>query len=162
MADPSPDLGIDADFDPGEFRRSIRFAMQMGAPPDPDMRLKFMRQPAGRTFWLDGVQLNQTPRLDRDGKPLNPNIEVRRPAAQEYRMPDGSVVDCAIEVQVADAEELPVGNFAPVKVVVTLLDEQYAVVKDCREIVYNGDRYVLGKQPEAFGLFSVGINTMVF
>lgn len=160
--DPDAALGIEAGFDPVEFRNAIHFAMQMGTPPDPDMRLKFMRQPAGRTYWKDGVQLNTTPRTDRDGKPFDPDIEVRKPAPEAYTMPGGGQVDCAIEVTRADADELPVGNFEPTKLIITLLDEEYAVVKDCRQVVYNGDLYRFGYAPEALGLFSVGVNTMIF
>lgn len=162
MVDPNPDLGIDAGFDPAEFRRSIHFAMQMGTPPDPDKRPKFLKKSTSRTYWQNGVQLGSTPRLDRDGKPLDPTIEVRRGATTEYKMPDDSAVDCAIEVARADSDELPVGNFRPTKIVVTLLDDEYEVVRECRELIYNGDRYQFGYEPEAYGLFSVGVHTMIF
>lgn len=156
MANPSDQFGISADFDNEGFRNAIRFAMQMGMNPDTDRRPKFVRKATERTYWKDGVQLDAPPRVDRDGRPLDPQIEMRRGDDQEFD------VDCAIEVDRADAEELPVGNFRPTKVVVTLLDEQYAIVKDCRELIYNGDRYMFGYEPESNGLFSVGVYTMIF
>ncbi len=155
MVKPSDSLGIPVNFDNESFRQAIRFAMQMGTNPDPDKRPIFIRKNQGRTYKKDGVVI-PTPRLDRDGKPFDPEIEV-------VKAPDERVsVDCAIEVERADAEELPVGNFRPTKVVVTLLDDQYEVVNDCRELIYNGDRYLFGYEPESNGLFEVGVYTMIF
>lgn len=155
MANPSDAFGIGVDFDNEGFRNAIHFAMQMGLNPDPDRRPIFIRKGQGRTYRKDG-ELVLNPRLDRDGRPLDPQIDI-------IRTPDTQVMaDCAIEVERADAEELPVGNFRPTKVVVTLLDEDYVKVKDCREMVYNGDRYLFGFEPESNGLFEVGIYTMIF
>lgn len=156
MVQPEDSLGITASFDNDAFRNAVRFAMQMGINPDPDRRPIFIRKATGRTYKKDGVVLGPPPRMDRDGKPLDPDIEV-------IKAPDVQVsVDCAIEVERADAEELPVGNFRPTKVVVTLLDNQYTLVKDCRELLYNGDRYLFGYEPESTGLFEVGVYTMIF
>lgn len=156
MANPSESLGISADFDGEGFRSAVRFAMQMGLNPDPDRRPKFVKKGQGRTYVKNGETLSSAPRLDRDGKPLDPEIEVVKEADQLIS------VDCAIEVERADAEELPVGNFRPTKVIATLLDQQYALVKDCRELIYNGDRYLFGYEPESNGLFDVGVYTMIF
>lgn len=157
MASVDPGLGIDVpDFDGEGFRAAIQFAMQMGAPPDPERRPKFIRKGSGRTYWKDGVQLGAAPRMGREGEPLDPDIEVRTTPDQEIE------VDCAIEIERAEAEELPVGTMRPTKVVATLLDAQYALVEDCRELLYNGDRYVYGYEPEANGLFDVGVHTMIF
>lgn len=156
MATPDAGLGIPVDFDGDGFRRAIKFAMEMGLNPDPDRRPIFIRKSAGRTYEKNGVALTEPPRMDRDGKPLDPEIDV-------IKTPDEEIsVDCAIEVERADAEELPIGNFRPTKVVATLLDEQYVRVKDCRELVYNGDRYLFGYEPESNGLFTVGVYTMIF
>jgi hypothetical protein len=156
MANPSDAFGIAADFDNEGFRNAIHFAMQMGLNPDPDKRPIFIRKGTGRTYFLDGVELTTPPRMDRDGKPLDPEIEVVKEADTQI------TADCAIEVERADAEELPVGNFRPTKVIATLLDQDYELVKDCRELIYNGDRYMFGYEPESNGLFNVGVYTMVF
>lgn len=156
MAIPEDSLGIAVDFDGEGFRNAIRFAMQMGTNPDADKAPIFIQKGLGRTYWKNNVQLITTPRLDRDGQPYDPDIEVRREADDQIR------VDCAIEVVRADAEELPVGAFRLTKLVVTLLDDQYQVVKDCRELLYNGDRYMFGYEPESNGLFDVGVYTMIF
>lgn len=156
MVQPDPALGIAVDFDNDAFRSAIRFAMQMGVNPDPTKRPIFLRKNTARTFWKNGQELADPPRMDRDGKPFDVDIEVRR--GQDEKVS----VDCAIEVERADAEELPVGNFRPVKIVVTLLDEEYQLVSDCRELLYNGDRYMFGYAPEALGLFQTGVFTMIF
>lgn len=156
MAIPDESLGISVDFDGEGFRRAIKFAMEMGTNPDPDKSPIFIRKGQARTYWKDDVQLGSVPRLDRDGQPLDPQIEIRRESDDQV------LVDCAIEVVRADAEELPVGAFRLTKLVVTLLDEQYELVNDCRELLYNGDRYMFGYEPESNGLFDVGVYTMIF
>jgi hypothetical protein len=156
MVQPDPSLGISAAFDSQGFRDAIKFAMQMGTNPNPDRRPIFVKRSGAATYWKNNVQLSTTPRLDRDGIPLDPDVEVRREADQNLE------VDCAIEVVRAEAEELPVGNFRPTKVVATLLDAEYALVQGCRELLYNGDRYVFGYEPESNGLFDVGVYTMIF
>lgn len=160
MVKPDASLGIAASFDAQQFRDAIRFAMQMGTPNDPDRAPLFIRKSSGRRFWLGDVEQfpppNGTLRLDRDGKPLNPDVRVEQTADEKIR------VDCAIEVVRADANELPIGNFRPTKVVCTLLDTEYAQVSGSRELIYNGDQYVYGYEPEANGLFDAGVHTMVF
>jgi hypothetical protein len=59
-------------------------------------------------------------------------------------------------------EELPVGNFRPVKAVVTVLDVDYLLIQDCRELRYNGDRYGYGYEPDDNGLFGVDVHQIVF
>lgn len=163
MVQPDPSLGITADFDNEGFRQAIKFAMQMGVNPDASRTTIFIKKGTGQTYWKNGVQLLTTPRLDRDGRPFDPEVEVRRSADTQIRVGTGEgEVDVAIEVERADAEELPVGNFRPTKVVVTALDVDYAVIKDCRELLYNGDRYMFGYEPESTGLFEVGVYTMIF
>jgi hypothetical protein len=163
MVDPNPALGISADFDADLFRNATKFAMQMGTNPDDTRSAVFLKRGVGATYWKDGVQLGSTPRLDRDGEPLDPEIEVRNAPDVEVRVGQGADdVDVAIEVERADADELPVGNFRPTKVTVTALDVDYAKIKDCREMIYNGDRYQFGYEPESEGLFEVGVYTMIF
>lgn len=157
MATTDPNLGLSVAFDSEGFRQAIRFAMQMGAAPNPALRPTFVFPSTGRTFTKDGVTLDPaTVRTDREGNPLDPTIRgTPTPGVRKQ-------VDCAIEIVRADANEIPVGNFRQTKAVVTLLDEEYEQVKGCRELVYNGDRYVFGYEPEVVGLFDVGTFTMIF
>lgn len=156
MATPDAALGINAAFDSEGFRNAIKFAMQMGAPPDPDKRPKFVRRSTARTYWKDDIELTEPPRMGRDNEPLDPDIEVRTAADEVVE------VDCAIEIDLADADELPVGNFRETKATVTFLDVDYAQIDGCKEMTYNGDRYVYGYEPEAPGLFDVGVHSIIF
>lgn len=149
-------FGISVNFDDDQFRNAVKFAMELGMNPDETRRPIFVKRSTTRTYWKDGVQLTTAPRTDRDGRPLDPDIEVRRDADQEIS------VDCAVEVTEVSQADLPVGNFRPNRLTVTLLDVDYVQVKDCREVIYNGDRYAFTNEPESEGLFSVGVYTMVF
>lgn len=154
---PDSSLGLSVDgFDSEGFRNAVKFSMQIGTPPDPDKRPKFIRRSNVRTYWKNGAQLAEAPRMGREGEPLDPEVEVR------VADPEKLEVDCAVEIVLADANELPVGNFRQTKAKVTLLDVDYAKVTGCKELQYNGDRYLYGYEPEVDGLFDVGIHTMIF
>lgn len=156
MVNPNPNLGISAGFDADQFRNAIRFAMEMGTPPDAAKRAKFIRKNSSeRTYTKNGNPVTN-PRLDRDGNPLDPMIVMTVGEDETIE------VDCAVEVDRADADELPVGNFRPIKAVVTLLDEEYAQVRGCQELIFNERRFRFSYEPEGLGLFEVGVNTMIF
>ena len=83
----------------------------------------------------------------------------------EVRRPDPEIVEdanCAIEIERANADEIPVGKFLNTKAVVTLLDVDYAKIQGCKELRYNGDRYASPTEIEAPGLFDVGIHTIIY
>lgn len=153
---PNPALGLNADFDADGFRNAINFAMEMGFNPDPTRRPVFIKKSTTRTYEKNGLPI-LNPRLDRDGNPLDPEIDV-------IETPDEEIsVDCAIEVEIlGNADELPVGNFKPTRITATLLDHQYALVKDCREMIYNGDKCIYGFEPMSVGLFDVAVHQMIF
>jgi hypothetical protein len=153
----------DPRFDPNVFREAISFAMTMGAPPDPDARAVFVFSQGTRTYWKNGVQLTTTPRLDQDGRPLDPTIQVRaEPAVTKKQGPGADEVDCAIEFDIVNTEELPVGNLRPGRLTVTVLDTDYAKVEGCREVLISGDRYTFQYEPPSMGLFDVGVRQMIF
>lgn len=159
MAIPDPALGIAATFDADRFRSAIRFAMQMGAPPDTALQAVFVFPTTGRTYFQGDATVPLDPatvRLDRDRKPLDPNIRAVDAPPRKVK------VDCAVEIVRADANEIPVGKFLPTKAVVTVLDEEYEQIKGCRELIYNADRYLFGYEPDALGLFDVGTFTLIF
>ena len=150
--------GFDAGgFDAQAFRDAIQFSMQMGAAPEGADQATFIFRSVGpATYWKNGVEVTPAPRLDQDGKPLDPDIEVRQPAPVEMK------VDCAVEFFQASPDELPTGNFLPTKAVLTLLDQDYAKVKGCLDVRLGGDRYRLGYEVPPMGLFDVGIHQLVF
>lgn len=161
MAQPDASLGISAGFPEDLFRNGITFAMQMGAPNLAGRAAVFVKESTAVRYFVGADEVFPPPdgtlRLDREGKPLNANVRMVREQDTEI---EG--IDCAIEIQEADAEELPVGNFRPVKAVVTILDEEYAKIEGARELQFNGDEYAYGYEPETNGLFGVDVHTMIF
>lgn len=157
MGTPDPSLGIPYGFDADAFRNAITFAEQMGAPPNPSRAAMFVRPSFEQTYWKDGVELPEPPPMGRDGQPLDADIEVRRTDPEIIQD-----ANCAVEIERANADELPVGKFLPTKAVVTLLDVDYVKVQGCTELRYNGDRYAYGYEPDALGLFDVGIYVIIY
>ena len=143
-------------FDAAGFRSAIRFAMTMGAPPDPARQAKFVFPSAGKTYWKNDVEITTPPRVDREGKPLDPEIEIVEVPPVEVS------VTCAVEITRADADELPVGRFRATKAIVTILDQEFAQINGCKELVFNLDRYVFGYSQYGLGMFDVGVHTLVF
>jgi hypothetical protein len=164
VAQPNPALGIPAGFDEQAFRNAMAFSMQMGKPNDLDRKPVFLKKSTGRTYSRGGEVLwsgsGQPPpavvRTGRKGEPLDPTIKV---------VPNDDVeveVDCAIEVEDVKQEDLPVGNFKPVKLTVTVLDTEYAKLAGVKELKYNGDHYMKSNEPEIDGLFGVDVHQLVF
>ena len=154
---PSSAFGISADFPKQQFENAIRFAMQMGTPNDPDKRPIFIFPTKEKTYWRDDVQI-PTPHLDADGRPLDPNIEMRisDPIEKEG-------VLCAIEVETSAAVgEIPVGKFPSTRLVITLLEAEWEEVVGCDGVRYNGDYYVYDHEPQNYGLFDSNVHTMIF
>ena len=143
-------------FDAAGFRAAIRFAMTMGAPPDPTRQARFVFPAAGKTYWKNGVEIVTPPRTDREGRPLDPEIEIRETTPVEVS------VNCAVELTRAEASELPVGRFRAIKAIVTILDEEFAQITGCKELVFNQDRYVFGYGEYGLGMFDVGVHTLIF
>lgn len=70
---------------------------------------------------------------------------------------------CAIEVDTSAAVgEMPVGKFPATRLVVTLLEAEWAQVVGCDGVRYNGDYYVYDHEPENYGLFDSNTHTMIF
>ena len=147
--------GTFAGFDETAFREGVLFAMGMGAPPDPSNQAQFLFPPGPPTYRKNGSPV-ANPRLDREGNPLDPDVEIVRAPGRVVSVP------CAVEIVRAEAEEVPVGNFRPTKAVVTLLDSDYQKVVGCRELAFGGDRYGFNYTPDTLGMFGVGIFQMIF
>lgn len=152
MVQPDPALGIDVNFDNDGFRNAIHFSMQMGMNPDPDRRPKFVKKSTERAYWKNDVELDPADVITgRSGEPLDPDVDVRVPDDELIE------VDCAVETDEGQAGETGVGSFKPTKLTITLLDVDYELVRGCKELVYNGDRYIYDQEPESMGLFEVGV-----
>src|ERR687892_2652358 len=105
MAQPDPALGISANFPTQTVRNGLLFAMQVGKPGDVLRQVKFVKKSPGRRYFLDGVEQFQPPlgtlRVDRDGRPLNPQVRVEQTPDQQIP------VDVAIALTDANADEMP-------------------------------------------------------
>ena len=153
-----PSLGISVDFPEETFRNAVTFAMQMGTPPAINAQAVFVFKSTGRSYERLGVPVTN-PRMDRDGRPLDPEVKT-------VEIPPRTVqVNCAIVMEAGArgvSTESPVGAFLGTRAVVTLLDDQYLLVKGCRELIFDGDHYLFGNERDVNGLFGVGIYTLVF
>lgn len=154
---PDPTLGISVNFPTETFNNAIRFAMQMAAPMEEYKRVTFIMPVSGLpTYWKNGNPVN-SPRVDRDGNPLDAEIERRDPVPEEIQ------VDCAWEIVGGGGDdETPVGAFQQTRLVVTLLEEQYQEIVGCQAVRYNGDDYLYAYEPDNYGLFDAGVHTLIF
>lgn len=143
-------------FDPVLFRNSIKYAMQMGAPSDPTQRAEFVFRDSSPTYWKDGDELLTAPRLDREGKPFDPSVEVRQSSGERVS------VDCSVTYPGKTMDSTtPVGFLGDGQVAVTLLDDDYSQVRGCYMMVHNQDEHLFLYE-RSTGLFGVDIHTMVF
>lgn len=160
MATPDPSLGLPVAFPSGTVRNALLFAMQMGKHNTAGQEVTFVKKGGARRYFLNNVEQFQPPagtlRLDRDGKPLNPNIVIEQ--TEDELIP----VDCSIEVTDVPPDERPVGNFKPIKAEITLMEEEYQQIKSCREMTYNGDRFGYSNEPEAPALFDLNFHVLIF
>lgn len=138
--------GSNAGFDADGFRDNIRLAMAMGAAPDVENQVAF-HFPS---------QLVYNASADGAHVPFDPAATITRTEPPPVR------VDCA--VQYVDEENQPssFGLLAPSRLIITLLDEEYAKVKHCSYVVAQGDRYDYRRTEPPSGLFDVGVFTMHF
>lgn len=128
----------------------MRFVMGMGAPVvDADQ--------ATFTFPNQLVyNASDTGDHDATGVPFNPSIPVTRVT------PDPVKVPCAVEYYDADGVVTEFGLVTPSKAIVTLLDEDYAKVKEANAVILAGERFRYQKTEFPSALFDVGLYTMHF
>jgi len=160
MVQPNPSLGISVDFPSDTVRNALLFAMQMGSPNDTTRQVRFIKKAPGRQYFKGLVEQFQPPvgtlRLDRDGRPLDPEVRI-------VQTPDEEIdVDVAIELTEANADELPVGNFRPVKATITLMEPEYAQIQGSREVEFNTDRYGFAYELDTTALFDLDFHTLIF
>lgn len=145
--------GTNPAFNATAFEQGIRFAMKMGAPVNMSDRATFIFPKT--TSYPAGT------RLDREGRPLDPNI----PRTEAASQPDIQI-DCALEfddarLPIGGTQELPVGRFAPSRITLTCFATDYERVKAAREVRVGNDTYVVAYRPPPLALFNVGIQQIV-
>lgn len=138
--------GSNPTFKAGQFRSAIRFVFDMAAPPVAADQLRFHFNPTTTSVAA----------RDGDGVPFDPAAAVvvaQRPPLQR---------PCLVEYVDAAEDPTAFGTVVPSKLRVTLLDEDYAYVKDADYVMIGGDRYLRHHEPPSYGLFDVGLHTLYF
>ena len=138
--------GNNAGFNSGQFRDAIRFVYDMAAPPSGDEQA---------TFYGPST-LVYTGSVDDDEVPFNPETTVVRQPAEGVKVP------CGIEYRDAEGEPLPFGTVTASRLIITLLDQDYARIKGCQYVVVGGEKYLYRRTQPPSGLFDVGLFTMHF
>jgi hypothetical protein len=146
VAKPLPSHRIPYQFDAKRFRNAIQFVFEMGEPPDVAQQIMF--------HFTD--VLTFAGNADGDLVPFNPAETPTRVTKAPLNVP------CDVEFVGAGDQETAFGAVIPAKLKVLLLDVDYAKVKDASFVVMNGDRYLRDYEQPSFGLFDVGLHTMVF
>jgi hypothetical protein len=139
--------GTSSAFDAANFRTSIKAAMNMGLPVPTALRPTF-RFKEEKAFPVDTL-------LDDDGYPFDPSIE------PVVTSPAPILVDCAVEITKAEPSELPVGAIRRLKATLTILDTDYARIKDAYEVDLGGDAYTIETVLPPYGLFDVTIYQLI-
>jgi hypothetical protein len=135
--------GSNAAFDSGLFRDRIRFAMTMGAPTNPAEQVTFMWNP-DRTF--DGADPAGVP-YDLRGTPTSDSTK------------DPVVVPVAVQWQAGGETGTDLGSFDSTKAVLTILDQDYDLVKDADYVLIGGHEYDIESRI-VLGIFDVAVNQM--
>lgn len=138
--------GRNAGFNAGAFRQGVRFAMNMGAPPDADAQATFFF-PEQRT--AEGS-------VDADRVPFDPSQRITTTRRDPVKVP------CAIEYFDREGNVTALGQVLPSRAVVTLLDEEYSQVKGCSYVAIGGERFLYRHEEIPRGLFDVGLHTLHF
>ena len=138
--------GTNAAFSAKKFRKGIRFVYDMAAPPLAEERA---------TFFFANQLVYNTP-VDGDNVPFDPHATVTRVVPPSVRVP------CGVEFKDAFGNVIPFGEVIPAKAVITLLDEDYAKVKDAVYVALRGVKYDYIQTAPPSGLFDVGLYVMTF
>lgn len=147
MAIPPASYGIPyRQFNAAAFRNAIRFVFEMEQPPETGLRI---------TFHFEDI-ITYTGRQDGERVPFDPTQSVIRTT------PTPVTVPCDVTFKSQGDEPTAFGTVVPAKVNVLLLDVDYQKVKTASYVYINHDKYLRHFEEPAFGLFDVGLHTMVF
>lgn len=128
-------------FDPDVYRDAMRVAFEMAATPDSG------EQP---WFGFDDTITNTGPAAA-DGVPFNPAAVATVARRANVHVP------CGVEYADASEQPTPFGLMSATRIVVTLMDEDWAKVSDCTHVLLGGDKYLRRRVEPPSGLFDVGI-----
>lgn len=120
-------------FDPDNFRTQIRNTMIMGLPQQVVQRPTFYSTSVVQ--WPTHYDSGDPITFDDDGYPLDPTVRPIPPTQQT-----GIQVACAVEFKATqDDNETVVGNFRDTAAILTLLDTEYELVKNCDQVKLGGN-----------------------
>lgn len=124
-------------FDEAAFTDGILTAMAVGTPPDP----------ADRAVFVFADTTTVAGSVDDGGVPFDVAATPTRTPGQEiFNVP------CAIEYIDVAGQVADLGILQPTKIKVTLLDEQYELVKGFDHVRIAGDRYYYRKTEPPTGM----------
>lgn len=129
-------------FDPDAFRDGIRFAMDLGAPPDASLQA---------TFVFPKVKTTTGP-VNAQGVPLDPSARATfAPSKPPVK------VACGIEYGDGTTTDTSIGRFSTDKIVVTVLDSEYEQIQGFELVLFNTVPYYYKKELRVAGLGPVGV-----
>lgn len=125
-----------AGFNPDLFRSSITSTMIMGLPQNDAEKPTFHFPQT--SVWPGGT------RLDTEGRPIDPRV---KPVSASGKT--AVQVPCAVEYATDTTNEgTMVGTFWDARAVVTVLDTDYATIKDAIEVDLSTKRYLIQEMTE--------------
>lgn len=131
-------------FDATAVRNGLRTAFTVGMPPNTADQA---------TFFKRGTVTTSARPVDQEGISFNADPVHRR----EHPMLPGIQVKCAVEYMDGTGKIENFGVIVPSKIVITLLDEEHALVEGFEYVVIRGQRFFYRSTEAAAGLISVGV-----
>lgn len=138
-------------FDANSVRVGLRLAMTVGLPVAESDRPAFYMPVTGGYVPISGGVVSGAA-IDAQGVPFGAGLQMQRPARTVV-----AGVPCAIEYQDVAGAFGPFGETSPSRVVLTLLDQDYAQVKGFEFCVIGGTRYNYLRTEAPKALVSVGL-----
>lgn len=141
--------GSNASFDKAAFTKAIHFVMDMAAPPLLEEQAVFIKASV-LVYNVNGLPAY----ADQEGVPFDPNSTVTRAQPAPVR------VHCAVEYQDSNGVPTDFGLVTPSRAVITVLDQEYALIKDSVAVILKGERFNYRHTEFPTGLFDIGIYSL--
>lgn len=138
--------GLNAGFSASDFRQAITFVYEMAKPNDVAEQVYFFKE--ARLVYNRGV--------DTDDLPFDPLSTVTRVQDPPVQVP------CGIEYQDSNGLAIDFGTVEVARLVLTLLDTDYAKVKGAIYVTLRGEKYNYKRTVPPDSLFDVSLYDMHF
>ena len=140
MAEPT-DVNFAAGFDAAAFRQAVKSTMQMGSPNSVAEKVTFRWE----------VQRSYSGKTDPSGKPYSLSSTI-----VDETTNDDVLIDCAVEYEDRTGTGTPIGEFNNPRAVITVLDEDFDLVRTATKVLIGGNTYDI-QYSRPVGLFSVTV-----